>query len=43
LRGELLVRLKELAVLTYREIAQLPEFSAIKQHSLAMLFLDIRK
>ena len=43
LRGELLVRLKELAGLTYREIAQLPEFSAIKQNSLGKLYMDARK
>jgi len=35
LRGELLVRLKDLAGLTYKEISQLPEFSAIKQYSQA--------
>jgi len=43
LRGELLVRLKELSGLTYREIAQLPEFSDIKLHSLAKLYKDARK
>lgn len=43
LRGELLVRLKEIAGLTYREIAQLPEFSAIKQNSLAKLYMDARE
>jgi REP element-mobilizing transposase RayT len=43
LRGELLVRLKELAGLTYREIAQLPEFSAIKQNSLGKLYMDARE
>ena len=43
LRGELLVSLKELSGLTYREIAQLPEFSDIKLHSLAKLYKDARK
>jgi REP element-mobilizing transposase RayT len=43
LRGELLVRLKELAGLTYREIAQLPEFSGIKQNSLGKLYMDARE
>jgi REP element-mobilizing transposase RayT len=43
LRGELLVRLKELSGLTYREIAQLPEFRDIKLHSLAKLYKDARK
>jgi hypothetical protein len=43
LRGELLVRLKELSGLTYREIVQLPEFSDIKLHSLAKLYKDARK
>ena len=43
LRGELLVRLKELSGLTYREIAQLPEFRDIKFHSLAKLYKDARK
>jgi REP element-mobilizing transposase RayT len=42
-RGELLVRLKELSGLTYREIAQLPEFRDIKLHSLAKLYKDARK
>ena len=42
-RGELLVRLKELSGLTYREIAQLPEFREIKLHSLAKLYKDARK
>ena len=42
-RGELLVRLKELSGLTYREIAQLPEFRDIKLHSLAKLDKDARK
>ncbi len=42
-RGELLVRLKELSGLTYREIAQLPEFADIKLHSLAKLYKDARK
>jgi hypothetical protein len=32
-RGELLVRLKELSGLTYREIAQLPEYRDIKLFS----------
>ncbi|MCG2811447.1 MAG: hypothetical protein L6428_08310 [Candidatus Aminicenantes bacterium] len=43
LRGELLVRLKELSGLTYRQIAQLPEFRDIKLHSLAKLYKDARK
>jgi hypothetical protein len=43
LRGELLVRLKELSGLTYREIAKLPEFSDIKLHSLAKLYKDAQK
>jgi REP element-mobilizing transposase RayT len=43
LRGELLVQLKELAGLTYREIAQLPEFSGIKQNSLGKLYLDAKE
>jgi REP element-mobilizing transposase RayT len=43
LRGALLVRLKELSGLTYREIAQLPEFRDIKLHSLAKLYKDARK
>jgi REP element-mobilizing transposase RayT len=43
LRGKLLVRLKEVAGLTYREIAQLPEFSPIKQNSLAKLYMDARR
>jgi REP element-mobilizing transposase RayT len=43
LRGELLVRLKELSGLTYREIAQLIEFRDIKLHSLAKLYKDARK
>ena len=43
LRRELLVRLKELAGLTYREIAQLPEFSGIKQYSLSKLYSDARE
>jgi hypothetical protein len=42
-RGELLVRLKELSELTYREMAQLPEFRDIKLHSLAKLYKDARK
>jgi len=42
-RGALLVRLKELSGLTYREIAQLPEFRDIKLHSLAKLYKDARK
>jgi hypothetical protein len=42
-RGELLVRLKELSGLTYREIAQLPEFRDIKLYSLAKLCKDARK
>jgi hypothetical protein len=42
-RGELLVRLKELSGLTYRGIAQLPEFCDIKMHSLAKLYKDARK
>jgi REP element-mobilizing transposase RayT len=42
-RGELLVRLKELSGLTYREIAQLSEFRDIKLHSLAKLYKDARK
>lgn len=43
LRGELLVGLKDLAGLTYREISQLPEFSSIKQYSLAKLYMDAKK
>lgn len=43
LRGELMVRLKELSGLTYREIAQLPEYRDIKLHSLAKLYKDARK
>ena len=43
LRGELLVRLKELSGLTYREIAQLPEFSGIKQNSLGKLYMDAKE
>jgi REP element-mobilizing transposase RayT len=43
LRGELLVRLKELSGLTYREIAPLPEFADIKMHSLAKLYKDARR
>ncbi len=43
LRSKLLVRLKELSGLTYREIAQLPEFRDIKLHSLAKLYKDARK
>jgi hypothetical protein len=43
LRGELLVRLKELSGLTYREIAQLPEFRDIKLYSLAKLYKDAQK
>jgi REP element-mobilizing transposase RayT len=42
-RGELLVRLKELSGLTYREIAQLNEFADIKMYSLAKLYKDARK
>lgn len=42
-RGELLIRLKELSGLTYREIAQLQEFRDIKLHSLAKLYKDARK
>ena len=42
-RGELLVRLKELSGLTYREITQLLEFRDIKLHSLAKLYKDARK
>lgn len=43
LRGELLVRLKELSGLTYGQIAQLPEFRDSKLHSLAKLYKDARK
>jgi len=43
LRGELLVYLKDLSGLTYREIAQLPEFSELKLHSLAKLYKDAKK
>ena len=39
----LLVRRNELAGLTYIELAQLPEFSAIKQNSLAKLYMDARE
>lgn len=43
LRGELLVRLRELSGLTYRDIAQFPEFGDLQLHSLAKLYKDARK
>ncbi len=43
LRGELLMRLKELAGLTYRQIAQLHEFRDLKLQSLGKLYLDAKR
>ena len=43
LRGELLVRLKNLAGLTYREIAEIPLFSSLQYLSLAHLYKNARK
>ena len=39
-RGEVLVRLKELSGLTYREIKELPVFNSVKLNSMAKLYRD---
>ena len=39
-RGELLVRLKDLSGLTYREIKEFPIFNGVKLNSMAKLYRD---
>jgi len=43
LRGELLVRLKDLGGLTYGEINKIPPFNNLKQNSMGKVYLDSKK
>jgi len=43
LRGELLVRLKDLGGLTYEEINKIPPFNNLKQNSLGKIYMDSKE